>query len=212
MTFERALSLIGAVAAILFAAAPAAQAQERASPPRPGYDRPDYDRPDYDRPGYDRIPPGSYQDSCRGISLDGNLLRAQCPGRRGAPIFSTLDINGCRGRDIQNDDGYLRCNASGGPRPPWPPGPGPGPRPPQGVDAIGYTLPDFGGRELPISGPIQNLANYRGFNDQIRSLRVFRGGLQVCADKNYRGRCVVVRESYRNLDEIGMSATISSIR
>lgn len=197
MSYARAISVLGTVAVAAFLSA-SASAQERASPPRPDPDG--------------QIPPGSYQRTCRGISLRGNILRAQCPGPTGAPVTSSLDVNGCRGRDIQNDAGYLRCNVNGGPRPPRPPQPVP-PRPPShGVQAIGYTLPNYRGRQLPISGPIQNLANHRGFNDQIRSIQVMRGRIEVCTDSNYRGRCVAIRQSYRDLQVIGMSGTISSIR
>jgi len=67
------------------------------------------------------LPEGSYRRTCRGADLRGNLLSAQCPQPSGAPIFSTIDVNSCRGRDIANDRGYLRC--SGGPVPPRPPVP-----------------------------------------------------------------------------------------
>ena len=99
---------IAAIAALAGGVAFAALAQERSSPPRP--------------PG-GNLPAGSYQQSCRGASMNGNILSAQCPNTRGAPVFSSIDTNGCRGRDIANDNGYLRCNAGGGvgPQPPQPP-------------------------------------------------------------------------------------------
>ena len=93
-----ALALAATVSAV-------AVAQERSSPPRPG----------------GQLPSGSYQQSCRGANLNGNMLSAQCPNSRGAPVFSSIDTNGCRGRDIRNDNGYLRCDANGGPQPPRPP-------------------------------------------------------------------------------------------
>jgi hypothetical protein len=199
MSYARALSVLGALA--VAALLPGSALAQGRGPPRPD-------------PG-GQVPPGSYQQTCRGISLDGNILRAQCRGPTGAPIFSSLDINGCRGRDIQNDAGYLRCNVIGGPQPPRPPGPfppgTPGP-PSHRVQAIAYTLPNYRGRELPISGPIQNLANHRGFNDQIRSIRIMRGRIEVCTDSRYRGRCTTIRQSYRDLQAIGMSNAISSIR
>ncbi|MBU1377507.1 MAG: hypothetical protein KKA30_16175 [Alphaproteobacteria bacterium] len=184
-----------------------AAAQERASPPRPGVGQ---------------LPPGSYLASCRGARLNGNMLSAQCPGPSGAPIMSSLDTNSCRGRDIANDRGYLRCDGGGGggPRPPRPPGPvpptPPGPQPPMppghNVQAIVYTRADFRGQQLVVRGPIANLANYRGFNDAIRSVRITRGSLTVCADARYQGRCVTLRSSARDLNAVGMANRISSIR
>ena len=186
---------------LLLGVAPAlpAIAQERASPPRPGG-------------GGAQLPPGSYLNTCRGARLNGNMLSAQCPGPTGAPIMSSLDTNGCRGRDIANDRGYLRCNVVGGPRPPQPPGPVPPTPPGQGLHAIGYTKANFRGRELVIRAPIADLANYRGFNDAIRSLRVVRGRPTVCADRRYQGRCITLRESSRDLNAAGMANRISSIR
>lgn len=202
MSSVRQLLVSGLLVAAALAAAPAG-AQERASPPRPG--------------GGSGLPSGSYLNSCRGANLNGNMLSAQCPGPTGAPIFSSIDTNSCRGRDIANDRGYLRCNGNG-PRPPIPPRPQPPrPQPPfpppgQGVQAIAYTQPNFRGRELPVRGPISNLADYRGFNDTIRSIRIMRGRPEVCTDARFRGRCVTLRRSEANLAAIGMANQISSIR
>lgn len=200
------LVVIGAVAAMAFSAS----AQQRTSPPR--------------LPG-GGIPPGSYQQTCRGISLNGNLLRAQCTNERGAPVSSTLDTNSCRGSDIRNDNGYLRCGSTGGggPRPPVPPAPGPRPpepprpeppRPPSGgaFEVIAYTRANYSGQQLRIRQPIDNLANYRGFNDNIRSIRVIRGRVQICEDARYRGRCTTISRSTGDLNRVGMANRVSSIR
>ncbi len=106
MSRFRLIALSGVVVLSAVTSA-AAFAQNRSSPPRPGAP----------------LPSGSYQQSCRGANLNGNILSAQCTNNRGAPVFSSIDTNGCRGRDIANDNGYLRCNAGGGagPRPPVPP-------------------------------------------------------------------------------------------
>lgn len=163
------------------------------------------------RPGYGGgVPQGSYLESCRDIRLDGSLLRARCEARNGAPVTSFIDINSCRGRDIANDRGYLRCERDGGDRPGWGAGPGSGPG--DRVRAVGYTEPNFRGRELPIYGPIENLAKTAGFNDTLRSIRLRRGDLEVCADSRYRGGCVVISRSIRDLGEVGMANRISSIR
>lgn len=155
-------------------------------------------------------PAGSYQQSCRGISLSGNILRAQCTNTQGRPVSSSLDLNGCRGKDIYNDNGYLRCG-SGGPVRPVPP------VPPVGggggsFEAIAYTSANFGGRQLRIREPIANLANFPGFNDNIRSIRIVRGRAEVCVDARYRGRCTTIRQSIGDLNRINMGNQISSIR
>lgn len=96
---------VAVVALLTGGLAVSAFAQNRSSPPRPG----------------GQLPSGSYQQTCRGANLNGNMLSAQCPNSRGAPVFSSIDTNGCRGRDIRNDNGYLRCDTNGGPQPPRPP-------------------------------------------------------------------------------------------
>jgi len=106
MTSSRSVLALGVLALGLGLAFTAIAQPQRASPPRP--------------PGQ-TLPEGSYLRTCRGADLRGNLLSAQCPQPSGAPIFSTIDVNSCRGRDIANDRGYLRC--SGGPVPPRPPVP-----------------------------------------------------------------------------------------
>ena len=200
--------------AIIGALGASAYAQERTSPPRPPGG------------GSGQLPQGSYLQTCRGANMNGNLLSAQCTGPTGAPVFSTLDTNGCRGRDISNDQGYLRCGAGGGPRPPQPPRPEPPrplpPQPPRPVppqppvggnfEAILYTSAGFRGQELRVRGPIANLGNFRGFNDNVRSIRIVRGAAQVCVDARYRGQCVTLRRSNPDLRSVRMDNRISSIR
>ena len=214
MSRFRLLAVAGVVAAVGSLSA-IAVAQERSSPPRPGA-------------GNDRVPSGSYQRTCRGANLNGNILSAQCPGPTGAPIFSSIDTNSCRGRDIANDRGYLRCGTGGGgpqpprpprPEPPRPPRPEP-PTPPGGVrppvggnyEAILYTSANFRGRELRVRGPAFNLAAYPGFNDNVRSIRIVRGRAQVCVDAYYRGQCQTLSRSVPDLNRIGLGNRISSVR
>ena len=186
-------------------------AQARTSPVRP--------------PSGGQVPPGSYLQTCRGANLNGNMLSAQCTGPTGAPVFSSIDTNGCRGRDIANDRGYLRCGG-GGPRPPEPPRPVPPrpippqpprpqpPEPPMGgnFEAVLYTSANFRGAEMRVRGPVANLGNFRGFNDNVRSIRIVRGAAQVCVDARYRGACVTLRRSNPDLRSVNMANRISSIR
>jgi len=152
------------------------------------------------------IPTGSYQRSCRGITINGNILRAQCTNTNGAPVSSSIDVNGCRGQDIYNDNGRLRCGGSG-PQPPRPPVGGGG-----NFQAIVYTSANYRGRMMTITGPISNFGDHPGFNDNIRSIRIIRGRAQVCVDSRYRGQCVTIGQSYSDLNRIGMANRISSIR
>lgn len=215
MSRFRTFAVVGAVA-LAGAFSATALAQQRTSPVRPPSAQ---------------IPTGSYQQTCRGIMMDGNLLRAQCTGPTGAPVSSTLDTNSCRGRDIVNDRGYLRCGTGAGPQPPRPPRPEP-PRPPRpqpprpvpptppivqpptggNYEAILYTRADFRGQSLRVRGPAFNLALYPGFNDNVRSIRIVRGRAQVCVDAHYRGRCVTLSRSSRDLQREGMANRISSVR
>jgi hypothetical protein len=212
MSRFRTLSVIGALA-VAGSLSAMAVAQERTSPPRPGG-------------GGAQAPSGSYQRTCRGVNMNGNMLSAQCPGPTGAPIFSSIDTNSCRGRDIANDRGYLRCSG-GGPQPPRPPRPEPprpprpepptppgGVRPPTGgnYEAILYTSADFRGRALRVAGPVVNLARYPGFNDNVRSIRILRGRAQVCVDAYYRGQCQTLSRSVSDLHRVGMGNRISSVR
>lgn len=154
-------------------------------------------------------PSGSYQQSCRGISMSGNTLRAQCTNEQGRPVSSSLDLNGCRGKEVYNDNGYLRCGVAAPvrPVPPVPPVGGGG-----SFEAIAYTSANFGGRQLRIREPIANLGNFPGFNDNIRSIRILRGRAEVCTDARYRGQCRTISQSVGDLNRIGMGNRISSIR
>lgn len=164
-------------------------------------------RPEPPRPV---VPTGSYQQSCRGASMRGNTLTAQCTNRQGRPVSSSIDVNSCRGRDIYNDNGYLRCNAGG----PGNGGPGGGVQPPSGgnYEAILYTSANYRGQSLRVRGAAPNLAWYPGFNDNVRSIRIVRGRAQVCVDANFRGACQTLGRSVPDLNRIGMGNRISSVR
>src|SRR5260370_17140799 len=74
-------------------------------------------------------PPGSYQQSCRDIRMQGGTLTALCrrANNRGEQP-TALNVAHCAG-DIGNNNGQFQC--SGGPRPAPPPPPPPhGPPPP----------------------------------------------------------------------------------
>jgi hypothetical protein len=188
MSRLRLLAAAGVLAAASVSVLAPAMAQERSSPTRP--------------PSGGQVPSGSYLQTCRGANMNGNMLSAQCTGPTGAPVFSSIDTNGCRGRDIANDRGYLRCNSGGGPRPPAP----------GNFSVTVYTGANYTGRSMSIRTAVANFGNFPGFNDNIRSIRVHSGRVQACADSRYNGRCVTIGQSYRDLNAIRMANQISSIR
>lgn len=53
-------------------------------------------------------PPGSYQQSCMNISVDGTTLNARCRDTNGVPNFTQLkNYPSAQGHDIANCDGVL---------------------------------------------------------------------------------------------------------
>lgn len=56
------------------------------------------------------IPPGSYQQSCTGITADWRTLTANCRNRNGGWNYTTLDEYRRCNSDIANDNGNLRCS------------------------------------------------------------------------------------------------------
>jgi hypothetical protein len=65
---------------------------------------------DHDRDGRRATPRGSYANSCRDISLDGDKLKARCQAADGRWRWTNLDDwDRCRG-DIANINGQLMCN------------------------------------------------------------------------------------------------------
>lgn len=167
-------------------------------------------------------PPGSYRDHCRNIAMQGQFLHAYCRGPRGNWAQSSINVLSCGG-DIGVDyAGGLVCQGPGpgAGRPPpgaYPPGAyPPGVRPPPAYGRWAVTIYDrfgFRGRSLRLQGDMPNLAGTR-FNDRVASIQFQRrsGPWLVCADANYRGRCVTVDGDVRDVDRLGMLNRISSLR
>jgi hypothetical protein len=55
------------------------------------------------------LPVGSYRETCRNISLNGDRLRARCIAQNGQSVATTLSVRSCQGAPIRNQDGQLRC-------------------------------------------------------------------------------------------------------
>lgn len=67
----------------------------------------DRDR-DRDRGRYDGAPRGSYSQTCQNVQVNGNTLTATCQKKNGKTKNTSLH-NYQRCRDIENDNGKLRC-------------------------------------------------------------------------------------------------------
>jgi hypothetical protein len=185
------------------------------------------------------IPPGSYQQHCRNISINDIYLSAWCRGSRGSGQ-STINVASCRGDIGVDSQGGLVCSGSGGggsdypqdrpypddrPRPPYDGGGRPpyddGRRPPYGGGSGGGREPTatlyegrgYRGRSMEVYGEMSNL-NRTGFNDRVGSIRIGRrsGPWQICTDSKFRGRCTLIRGDLRDAREIGMDSAISSLR
>jgi hypothetical protein len=136
------------------------------------------------------IPFGSYQQSCQNIRASSGILRANCQTRRGDYFRARLEnYVACRG-DIANAEGRLVCREIPG-------------------DIILFENSLFRGRWLSITADT-NLP--RWLNDRTSSIRVRRGVWQVCSDRDYRGRCEIIRGDVRDLKSLRLNDRISSVR
>jgi uncharacterized protein YcfJ len=70
----------------------------------------------------------------------------------------------------------------------------------------------FQGRSYSTSGQVKNLER-SGFNDRASSAVVLGDRWEVCQDKQFRGRCVVLRPGrYPSLGAMGLNDRVSSLR
>jgi hypothetical protein len=67
-----------------------------------GHDR------DHDRDQYNGAPRGSYYQTCQNVQVNGNTLTASCQKKNGKTKNTSLH-NYQQCRDIENDNGKLRC-------------------------------------------------------------------------------------------------------
>lgn len=68
-----------------------------------GHDR------DHDRDQYNGAPRGSYYQTCQNVQVNGNTLTASCQKKNGKTRNTSLH-NYQQCRDIENDNGKLRCS------------------------------------------------------------------------------------------------------
>jgi len=64
---------------------------------------------DHDRDRYNGAPRGSYYQTCQNVQVNGNTLTASCQKKNGKTRNTSLH-NYQQCRDIENDNGKLRCS------------------------------------------------------------------------------------------------------
>jgi len=75
-----------------------------------------------------------------------------------------------------------------------------------------YEHKAFRGRAFTADRQVNNFERY-GFNDTASSLVVERGRWEVCEERRFEGRCVIVRRgSYDSLESLGLQNSITSVR
>ena len=80
------------------------------------------------------------------------------------------------------------------------------------ADIVFYEHPGFHGRELAVSGDIDNLQQV-DFNDRASSIIVLDGRWEVCEHAGFNGRCMILRPGrYPDLRATGLNDQLSSVR
>ena len=55
------------------------------------------------------LPRGSYRETCRHLSMNGDILSAECQRRDGSWRWTSLNLGNCYGSRVENDNGRLEC-------------------------------------------------------------------------------------------------------
>ena len=58
---------------------------------------------------HNMLPRGSYKETCRDISINGEILSAECQRRDGTWRWTSLNVENCYGSRVENDNGRLEC-------------------------------------------------------------------------------------------------------
>ena len=75
-----------------------------------------------------------------------------------------------------------------------------------------YEFGNFAGRSLTATDAVSNFAP-RGFNDRAASAVIRSGTWELCADADFRGRCVTLGPGrYPDLASMGLDRNLSSVR
>lgn len=173
---------------------------------------------------FDPVPDGSYQRSCRDITVQNGRLYARCRDRYRGFQNTDIDVRSCGNSRIENVDGRLRCGgwSGGGPGGPGGPGggwngggpggggggwnPGNGP-----VGLIVFENPDYKGSSLQIRGSVPDMYG-SGLDEQITSVRVVAGRWELCSAPNFGGDCKVITADTPQLKVYNLNDRVSSIR
>lgn len=174
---------------------------------------------------YDPVPEGSYQRTCRDITVQYGNLTARCLDNRQNLQNSSISIRSCGNGRIGNYNGYLRCEGwsggggQGGGDGGWGGGPGPGGGGGGGWNGGGngplglivFENPDYRGSSLQIRGSVPDLYG-SGLDDQITSVRVVSGRWELCSAANFGGECKVIDRDTPQLKVFNLNDRVSSIR
>jgi hypothetical protein len=172
---------------------------------------------------FDPVPDGSYQRSCRDITVQNGRLYARCRDRYRGFTNAEIDVRSCGNGRIENVDGRLRCSGwtggGGGPGGPgggggWPGGPGGGGWNGGGNGPVGLIVfenPDYKGSSLQIRGSVPDMYG-SGLDDMITSVRVVSGRWELCSAPNFGGDCKVVTADTPQLKVYNLNDRVSSIR
>lgn len=184
LTLTMTIAALGALTAG-FAAAPAAEAQNRGAPR------------------------GSYQATCSGAYVNQGRLYADCRDTRGRMRETSIELARCSSSDIGNDNGLLVCFGHRGSYEDRPGGGNGGGGGGGGSPSITFFADsDFRGASITVSGETAFLST---FNDRASSARV-NGSWEVCEDARFGGRCERIDRDVRNLSDFGLNDRISSVR
>ncbi len=166
---------------------------------------------------FDPVPEGSYQRSCRDITVQYGRLTARCRDRYNSFTTTEIDARSCGNGRIANIDGRLRCDG-------WTGGGGGGGGGPGGgggggwngggngpVGLIVFENPDYKGSSLQIRGNVPDMYG-SGLDDMISSVRVVSGRWEMCAAPNFGGDCKVITADTPRLNVYNLNDRVSSIR
>ena len=80
------------------------------------------------------------------------------------------------------------------------------------AEVVLYEREGFRGQSFTAEQPVRNLERY-GFNDRASSAVVLGSRWEVCEERRFEGRCVILRPGrYGSLNAMGLNNSISSAR
>lgn len=141
------------------------------------------------------LPPGSWARNCKNARVYGRVLYASCRNKWGRFQDTSLDLRNCR-QDISVVDGRLICGRIGGI--------------PFGRIIL-YKHSNYGGKSRTYGTDASDL-NSDAFGNQASSVVIQGGTWQLCDRPNFKGFCVIVDRTQRNLSSLGFNDKAESVR